>query len=94
MHAWSYWPVLVLGILGLILVRSDQRVWLLVYFLVGTRVLAALIWVGMPRYRLPIMPFIMVLAAAAVAFGMDWFRRRRSPGETSAESDLASPSDT
>jgi hypothetical protein len=63
----SYVPVLVTGLLGLFVVaarRGRALGWILLPIVVMTTV--HMVFVGSVRYRLPMMPFVMVLSGAAV----------------------------
>jgi 4-amino-4-deoxy-L-arabinose transferase-like glycosyltransferase len=65
-NQWTYWAVCLLALPAIFIGRLRHRVWLIVWFLIGTRVLAAMIYSAVPRYKDPIMPFIIILAAVTV----------------------------
>ena len=61
----SFLPVLFLALLGIWLKRRDWRGWLLVILPVVYFALLHMVFVGSLRYRVPLMPFMMVLAGAS-----------------------------
>jgi len=71
----SYLAVLLLGALGLVTSRRDPYAWLVLGLLVMVTALHAVVF-GLTRYRLPMMPFVMIFAAQ----GIVWLRARTGGG--------------
>ncbi|KPJ62542.1 MAG: hypothetical protein AMS15_03495 [Planctomycetes bacterium DG_23] len=62
--AGSFLPVVFLALLGMGLERRDWRKWFLVVSPVVYFTLLHMVFVGSLRYRVPVMPFLVVLAGA------------------------------
>ena len=58
----SYGAVCLLALVGVVRARSDRRVWLILLFVVYFTSVSALAF-GLTRFRLPLMPLLMLLAA-------------------------------
>ena len=68
-------PFVLLGLIR-ILPAAGEAAWLLIA-VIGSQVLAALVFVPWPRYRAPIDPFLYLLAAAGLVFLWKWGSRGR-----------------
>jgi hypothetical protein len=62
----SYLPVMLLAVAGAAMARRDVRNWLALLVPAAYFTGIHMIFVGSIRYRLPVMPFIMVLSACAL----------------------------
>jgi 4-amino-4-deoxy-L-arabinose transferase-like glycosyltransferase len=65
-YAWSYRPVLILGIIGMIFSFRKWKQTLLLFFLFFSFTLAHVITFGFPRYRLPLDSFLAIFAAYGI----------------------------
>ncbi len=76
-------PFLIFGVaapfclLGLILAGKQWRKLLLLYLYVAGYVLSTVIYFVNSRYRLPLVPFLLIFAAFAVTWGFERVRRRQ-----------------
>lgn len=78
----SFWAVLILAVLGALTSYARRAPWWM--WLVPVLFLLSTLWVRAetPRYRLPIDPFLVLLAACALAWCAMWLRdlaRRKGP---------------
>jgi len=82
LHAMSYGPVAVLALVGLLLSFRQWRHWLVCYAVMVPFIISACIFYGSPRMRVPMDPFLIVLASFALcgAWERATARRGRSPG--------------
>lgn len=62
----GYGAVCLLALVGVVRARSDRRVWLILLFVVYFTSVSALAF-GLTRFRLPLMPLLMLLAAIPLA---------------------------
>ncbi len=72
---FSYGPILLFAIGGIILTAKRWREVILLYLPILFFVLVHLIILGSIRYRVPIMPFVIILAAYALPLSVGWVRR-------------------
>jgi hypothetical protein len=66
--AMSYGPALTLAVLGAWLYRTRWRRLLPIYALMGYFTLVHMVTISSLRYRLPLEPFLLIIAAGALAF--------------------------
>jgi len=71
----SYMAVVVLGALGLVTSRRNPAAWLVLGLVLTVTVLHAVVF-GLTRYRLPVMPFMIIFAAQ----GLIWLNARVRSG--------------
>lgn len=64
--AAEFVPVFLLAILGVVLVRHRWRQLLLIGFLAGYMTAVHMLFMAVTRYRVPLMPFFIIIASAAV----------------------------
>ncbi len=62
----SYLPVMILALGGVVMGRRDARNWLVLLVPAVYFTAIHMVFIGSVRYRLPVMPFIMVLSACAL----------------------------
>ncbi len=67
-------PIFVLALLGLIVMHKRWRELLFIYFMILQTIAQSLYFYGIPRFRAPIEPMLLLLAAGAVW----WFVERRA----------------
>jgi len=61
----SYVAVMALGLAGMIMLRYDSRAWLVILLILFYNT-AIIVTFGLTRFRLPLMPFIIIMAAHAI----------------------------
>jgi 4-amino-4-deoxy-L-arabinose transferase-like glycosyltransferase len=74
----SWYPIFALSLLGAYLTRAQWRRLLPVYFLIFQTILTAAVFTSMPRFRAPVEPFLILLAALGLCYC--WDRRERLVG--------------
>jgi hypothetical protein len=75
LHAVSWYPVLLLSLIGLAWTLNRWRELLSVHLLIWSTMLTAMAFTSMPRFRAPVEPFLLMFAAAAIV--RLWQRRGR-----------------
>ena len=73
---FSYGPVLLFGIGGIILTAKKWRKAVLLYLPIVFFVLVHLIILGSIRYRVPVMPFVIIFAAYALPLSLGWLKEK------------------
>ena len=71
-HRLSWYAVAALGVTGLVLTRRRWRDLLGVHLLIVETALVAMVFTSMPRFRAPVEPFLLVLAAVTVVQLWPW----------------------
>ncbi len=72
----SWYPVLALSLLGLWWTAHDWRRLLPIFLLVAQTIVTAAIFTSLPRFRAPVEPFFVLLAAVALLRIRDWWASR------------------
>lgn len=75
-YAWSYRPILILGIIGMMFSFRKWRETSLLFFLFCSFTFAHMIIFGFPRYRLPLDSFLAIFAGFALVKSFSWIRLR------------------
>lgn len=65
-HKVTYFPVLILALIGIYLTRREARNLLPFYILVFYLMSLSVIFQGLPRYRMPVMIFLIIMAAVTL----------------------------
>jgi hypothetical protein len=81
----SFGPVLVLSLLSIPLLRGMRRKTLLIWSFAGYYSLLHMITLGSLRYRLPLEPLLLALAAATLAHIISKMRETVIPGAETGE---------
>jgi 4-amino-4-deoxy-L-arabinose transferase-like glycosyltransferase len=74
--------VFALAALGLFLTRKRWRELLFIYLMIGITIIQALVFYGIPRFRAPIEPMLILLAAGALWGIGQMIEKRRKKDET------------
>ena len=81
----SYFPIMLLALLGLVLRRGQTKALLLLLPPVVYFAALHMVFVGSTRYRTPIMLFIILIAAAGLETMWERLRSRQCVGEAAAD---------
>lgn len=68
-HRWSWYPIALLAIFGLIVTRRQWKELSIIYLMIIETALIPVFFISLPRYRASIEPFLLLFAAA----GILWF---------------------
>jgi len=79
----SWYPVLVLSALGFYITRNRWKELLPIYLLIGQTVATAALFTSMPRFRAPVEPLLLLMAAVPVAALWQRLKDRRRRGSIS-----------
>jgi hypothetical protein len=74
--AASFGPVLILAVVAGIVWRSRTSTFVPIYLLIVYFTLLHMVTIASLRYRLPLEPFLIVMAAGVVGPAVDWLRCR------------------
>jgi 4-amino-4-deoxy-L-arabinose transferase-like glycosyltransferase len=76
--------VLILSALGLVLTWKRWRELLFIYFMIALTIVQCIYFYGIPRFRAPIEPMLIILASGAIWQVLTWFTRRRKSEQTTS----------
>lgn len=65
-HKLTYFPVLILGLIGIYLTRREARRLLPFYIFTFYLMSLSVVYQGIPRYRIPVMIFLLIMAAVTL----------------------------
>jgi Flp pilus assembly protein TadD len=77
---WHYGVLFPLAAAGITLTFGKRRELLILYLVLGTLALGVVLFYVFARYRYPVVPVLLLFAAAAIATGVDLVRSRRWSG--------------